>query len=207
MTTMLSPNSHDLSTIWDDPCLRESDQKISKTITCTDEMIAVRAKVYQAFLAIVETTEHITIGVKGAQSSETPVGSRVFEDRQLKAVRSWLVFCRIASPLLSGLSGVRISGEAFEYCLRKGPGPEPGMTLEDLSASINTIRECFSVIGSPIVNLVRDPEIDNVCYLVIEIQVRGGVKENVKAHRDFAGKAAKLLGVKRENLTLHYDII
>ena len=207
MTTMLLPNTHDLSTTWDDPCLRESDQKISTTITCTNEMIAIREKAYQAFQAIVETTKPITIEVKGAQSSETPIGSRVFEDRQLKAVRSWLAFFRIASTVLSGLSGVRISGEAFEYCLREGPGPESRITLEDLSASINTIRECFSVIGSPLVNLVRDPEIDNVCYLVIEIQVRGGVKDNVKAHRDFAGKAAKLLGVKRENLTLHYDII
>ncbi len=207
MTTMLLPNTQNLSATWDDPCLRESDQKISKTLTSTDEMIAIREKAYQAFQAVVETTKLITIEVKGAQSSGTPIGSRVFEDWQLKAVRSWLAFFRMASTALSGLSGVRISGEAFEYCLRKGPGPESQITLEDLSASINIIRECFSVIGSPLVNLVRDPEVDNVCYLVIEIQVRGGVKENVKAHRDFAGKAAKLLGVKRENLTLHYEII
>jgi hypothetical protein len=207
MTTMLLPNPHDLLTVWDDPSLRQSDQNIGNTITCNDEMIAIRAKVYQAFQAIIETTKHTTIEIKGAQSSETPIGSRVLEDRQLKAVRSWLAFGRIASTALSGLSGILISGEAFEYCLSKGPGPESRITLEDLSASMNTIRECFSVIGSPLVNLVRDPEIDNVCYLIIEIQVRGGVKENVKAHRDFAGKAAKLLGVKRENLTLHYDII
>ena len=204
MTTMLLPNPHDLPAIWDDPCLHESDPKISTSITCTNETITALADVYQAILA---TTNLITVGDRGAESSETPTGLRVFEDRQFNAVRSWLAYFRMASTTLSGLSGVRISGEALEHCLRKGPGPELRITLEDLSASIKTIRDCFSVIGSPLVTLVRDPEINNVCYLVIEIQVRGGVKENVKAHRDFAGKAAKLLGVKRENLTLHYDII
>jgi hypothetical protein len=207
MTTMPLPNPHDLSAIWDDPCLHESDPKISTSITCTNETITALAKDYDVYQAILATTNLITVGDRGAESSETPTGLRVFEDRQFNAVRSWLAYFRMASTALSGLSGVRISGEALEHCLRKGPGPELRITLEDLSASIKTIRDCFSVIGSPLVTLVRDPEINNVCYLVIEIQVRGGVKENVKAHRDFAGKAAKLLGVKRENLTLHYDII
>jgi len=203
MTTMLLPNPADLSTTWDDFGSRESGAHITTSSKFTNETIGARAKVYQAII----DTKSITIDLSGPQTSETPIRSRVFEDRQLKAVRNWLAHLTVASTALSGLSGVRFSVESFEYCLRKGSESELQITLDDLSASMDAIRECFSVIGSPFVNLVRDPEIDDVSFLVIEIQVRGSVKENVKAHREFARKAAKLLGVKRENLTLHYEII
>jgi hypothetical protein len=40
-----------------------------------------------------------------------------------------------------------------------------------------------------------------------EIRVSGAVKDNVIAHRKFAQDAARLLGSRREMITLHYDIL
>ena len=56
MTTMPLPNPHDLSAIWDDPCLHESDPKISTSITCTNETITALAKDYDVYQAILATT-------------------------------------------------------------------------------------------------------------------------------------------------------
>jgi hypothetical protein len=44
-------------------------------------------------------------------------------------------------------------------------------------------------------------------YLVIEVQVRGEVKDVVMAHRKFAHQTARLLGTERSIITLNYDII
>jgi hypothetical protein len=65
----------------------------------------------------------------------------------------------------------------------------------------------MAIIGDPAVELLADPDIPDTYYLVIEIRVRGTVKDNVIAHRKFASEAAKLLGKKREILKLHYDIM
>jgi hypothetical protein len=142
-----------------------------------------------------------------SETSEHFIRKEVFQDRQLEAIRNWLICDEIVSKRQSGLSGVRLSSEVIRFCLRTSLGSQQTVTLHDLSTAIDTVRECFSVIGSPVINLVHDPEIEDLQYLVIEIQVRGGVKENVKAHREFAGKLAHLLGAKRETLRLHYDMI
>ena len=86
------------------------------------------------------------------------------------------------------------------------PKPNRLAVLSELSIAIDTARKCFSIIGNPAVDLVQDPETD-ACYLVIEIQVRGDVRVNVMAHRNFAGETARLLGSRREIISLHYDII
>ena len=73
--------------------------------------------------------------------------------------------------------------------------------------AIETAKKHFSIVGSPAVNLLQDPEVDDTAYLVIEIQVNAGVKHNVLAHRKFASEVAELLGPKREYIKLHYDIM
>ena len=77
----------------------------------------------------------------------------------------------------------------------------------DLSLALDTAMKHFSIIGSPVVNLMRDPEVDDSSYLAIEIQVTGGVKCNVRAHREFASEMARLLGPRREMFTLHYNVM
>jgi hypothetical protein len=99
----------------------------------------------------------------------------------------------------SGLSGVRLSSDALSYCHREGIESESSLALD-------LVRKCFSIIGNPVVNLVEDPEVDCTYYLVIEIQVRGGVKKTVAAHKQFALEASQRLGSERKMIRLHYDI-
>jgi hypothetical protein len=100
----------------------------------------------------------------------------------------------------SGLAGAHPSAEALKFCLTKGIASELGM-------AIDSARKHFSIIGNPFINLVHDPEDDHTSYLVIEIQVRGTVRDNVISHRGFAHETAKLLGSKRELMKVHYDIM
>lgn len=100
----------------------------------------------------------------------------------------------------SSLSRARLSADALSFCLREGIASE-------LSLALDLVRQCFAVIGNPAINLVQDPEVDRADYLVIEIQVRGGGKETVSAHKQFALEASQRLGAKREMIRLHYEII
>lgn len=106
----------------------------------------------------------------------------------------------IASRSEPGLAGVRMSSEAHAFCQRNG-------FARELIDAIDSAKKCFSTVGSPVVNLVQDPEVDDTSYLVIEIQVRGEVRDNVVAHRKFATETAKSLGRNGELIKLHYDII
>ena len=65
-----------------------------------------------------------------------------------------------------------------------------------MTLAIDLVRQCFPIVGNPAVNLVQDPEVDRSDYLVIEIQVQGGVKETVSAHKQFAFEASQGLGSK-----------
>jgi hypothetical protein len=106
----------------------------------------------------------------------------------------------VASRGRSGLAGVRVSSDARSFCLREG-------LVTKLAVAVETARKHFSKIGNPAVSLVQDPEIAGASYLVVEIQVGGGVKDNVTAHREFAAETSKLLGSKREIINFHYEII
>ena len=99
----------------------------------------------------------------------------------------------------SGLADACLSSKALSFSLRIG-------VVSELSLAIETARKCFSIIGNPAVDLVQDPETD-ASYLVVEIQVRGDVRDIVMAHRNFALEKARLLGPRREIISLHYDII
>jgi hypothetical protein len=94
---------------------------------------------------------------------------------------------------------VHLSPEALSFSRQAG-------IATDLSLALDAVTKHFSIIGSPVVNLIRDPEIDDLSSLAIEIQVAGSVKDNVRAHREFAAEMARLLGPKRELITLHYSI-
>jgi hypothetical protein len=138
------------------------------------------------------------------------VSARTPADQQLVAVRNWFTwldvvrkrFARDESTfrMESGLAAARTSAEALKFCLTKGVANELGI-------AIDSARKHFSTVGSPSVNLVHDPEDDHASYLVIEIQVRGTVRDNVMSHRRFANEMAKSLGTIRGLLRLHYDII
>ncbi len=100
----------------------------------------------------------------------------------------------------SALTSTTFSSEALLFCCEKG-------LLFEVNQAIDIARSYFSIIGEPAVDVVHDRETDDASYLSIEIQVSGPVKDNVMAHRKFAQEAARLLGAKRELITLHYDII
>jgi len=97
-------------------------------------------------------------------------------------------------------SGESISSDALLFCDRAG-------ITSDLETAIAIARRCFSVIGTPVVHLLEDPDLEDAHYVVIEIQVRGGVKDNVCAHRQFAVETSKELGASREFIRLNYDMI
>jgi hypothetical protein len=99
----------------------------------------------------------------------------------------------------SGLSGARLSPDARAFCRREG-------ITRKLSLALDLVSPCFPIVGNPVVNLVQDPKVDGAAYLVIEIQVRGGVKETVASHRRFALEASQQSGAKREMIRLHYEI-
>lgn len=109
-------------------------------------------------------------------------------------------FEETAPPENAGLGGVHLSPEALSFCLAKGLRPE-------LIVALDAARRFFSIIGNPVVELLAGPETADTFYLIIELRVRGSVKENVIAHRKSANETAKLLGSRREIISLHYEII
>jgi hypothetical protein len=107
---------------------------------------------------------------------------------------------KTAKPAQADLSGMCLSSDALSFCRRN-------RIASELSLAVDLVRRYFSIIGDPVVNLVQDPEVEHAKYLVIEVQVRGGVEENVAAHKRFASEASQLLGPKRELILLHYSMI
>jgi hypothetical protein len=101
---------------------------------------------------------------------------------------------------VSDLVGARLSSEAMAYCRLEG-------VVSALRLAIETARNCFQIVGIPDVELVHDPETEDASYLVIEVELRGEVKDIVMAHRKFAHETAKLLGPERSIITLNYNII
>jgi hypothetical protein len=93
-----------------------------------------------------------------------------------------------------------LSCEALAFCRLHGIESE-------LRLAIGTVRRCFRIIGNPDVELVHDRETEDAAYLIIEIQVRGEVKDIVMAHRKFASETARSLGPKRAIIALNYYII
>lgn len=106
----------------------------------------------------------------------------------------------IAQEADAGLTGVRLSPEVLSFCVENA-------VYADLTIALDAAKNSFSIIGNPVVELLADPEVGDTFYLVIEIRVKGEVRENVLAHRTFASATAKRLGSKREIIRLHYDII
>src|SRR5260370_34095441 len=105
-----------------------------------------------------------------------------------------------APRMATGLAAAQTSAEALKFCLSKG-------IVSQLGTAIDSARKYFSIVGSPSVRLVQDPEVEGTSYLMIEMQVRGTVRDNVLSHRSFANETARLLGSSREIIRLHYDIV
>jgi hypothetical protein len=107
---------------------------------------------------------------------------------------------KTAGQAQSDLSEVELSSSALAFCRCEG-------ITSELSLAVDLVRRYFSIVSNPVINLVLDPEVEDADYLVIEIQVRGGVKKNVAAHKQFASEASQRLGAKREMIRLHYSMI
>lgn len=91
-------------------------------------------------------------------------------------------------------SQVKLSTEALAFVRQ-------ARIAHDLGLALDSVQRHFSILGSPVVNLIRDPEVDHAPDLAIEIEVTGGVRDNVRAHREFAREMARLLGPNRESIT------
>jgi hypothetical protein len=138
------------------------------------------------------------------------IDARTIVDQGLLIVRYWSVWLDLVGKRFArdeftprmelGFAAARTSAEALKFCLSKG-------IVSQLGTAIDLASKYFSIIGSPSVRLVQDPEIERAFYLMLEIQVRGTVRDNVMSHRSFANETAKLLGSSREIIRLHYDII
>jgi hypothetical protein len=86
----------------------------------------------------------------------------------------------------SGLIGAHLSADAIAFCRREG-------ITSELILALDLVSQCFTI--------------DRAGDLVIEIQVQGGVRETVSAHKQFALQASQRLGSRREMILLHYEII
>jgi hypothetical protein len=170
--------------------------------TTTIDQTRIQADVYNSLTALGSNT--------WCPKGHTTAYSRAAADDRLRAVQDWAIWSdliwkrftngRYGGLDESGLAAAYTTADALRFCLAKGISVQ-------LGTAIDTARKQFSIIGTPSVRLVRDPEIENVSYLTIEIQVRGTVRDNVISHRSFAIATAKLLGSGRELIRLHYDII
>ncbi len=71
-----------------------------------------------------------------------------------------------------------LSDEVREFCERHA-------LFGHLAKALELAREYFTIVGEPVIRWEHDPENDDE-YLVITIQVQGGVSENVEAEWRFA---------------------
>jgi hypothetical protein len=70
------------------------------------------------------------------------------------------------------------SDEVREFCERHA-------FFGHLAKALELARECFTIVGEPVIRWAHDPENDDE-YLVIAIQVQGSVSECVEADVRFA---------------------
>jgi hypothetical protein len=142
---------------------------------------------------VTEPSELLPEGAEVSIEVFIPAPSAAADSRSLAGIES-------DSGTRTDFMGSSISSDALRFCREKG-------LLLELSRAIDIAKNCFSIIGNPAVDLVRDRETNGLSYLSLEIRVSGAVKDNVIAHRKFAQEAARLLGSNREMITLHYDIV
>ena len=77
----------------------------------------------------------------------------------------------------TAVADVQLSDEVSAFCQRHD-------LLDHLGRAIELARQCFSIVGDPVVELEQDPE-DGEWYLVLEIRVRGDEGEYIEAHKAY----------------------
>jgi hypothetical protein len=82
----------------------------------------------------------------------------------------------LSNPIIAG-PDIPLSEQVRAFCQRHE-------LMDHLVTAVNLARQCFSIIGSPIVHLEQDPE-DAEWYLVLDIQVRGEEEDCSNAHRRY----------------------
>jgi hypothetical protein len=75
------------------------------------------------------------------------------------------------------LEEVPLSDEVREFCERHS-------LFGHLAKALELARECFTIVGDPVISWEPDPEEDDE-YLVLEFKVHGSVSECVQSHVRF----------------------
>jgi hypothetical protein len=84
----------------------------------------------------------------------------------------------LPNPVLT-VEETPLSEEVREFC-------EHHALFGHLAKAMELARQCFTIVGEPVVQWEHDPDNDDE-YLALEIQVRGSVSECVDALSRFAG--------------------
>lgn len=82
----------------------------------------------------------------------------------------------LPNPTTAG-ADLQLSNDVRAFCQRH-------QLLNDLTRAIELAKQCFSMVGDPVVVLEQDPE-DGEWYLVLEIRVAGEEHECIQAHRRY----------------------
>ncbi len=191
-------------TPWQPGTFPEFNPQNPTSSTVRIENTKIEAAVYRSLAAF-----GAMVSIIDARATST-VNAGASDDQRLLDVRKWVLWSQLirkwftrdelAAGVEIGLAGAQISADALKFSISIG-------VASGLGVVIDSARKHFSIVGSPSVRLVRDPETENESFLTIEIQVRGSVRDNVMSHRSFAVETAKSLGRSRGLIKLHYDII
>jgi hypothetical protein len=77
----------------------------------------------------------------------------------------------------TAVADVPLTDEVRDFCRRHD-------LADHLGRAIELARQCFSIVGNPVVQLEEDPE-DGEWYLVLEVRVRGEEDECSRAHKAY----------------------
>jgi hypothetical protein len=78
---------------------------------------------------------------------------------------------------ITDVADAQLSQEVRDFCQRH-------QLLDHLARAIELARQCFSIVGDPVVQLEQDPE-DGEWYLVLEIRVEGDEGACARADREY----------------------
>jgi hypothetical protein len=71
-----------------------------------------------------------------------------------------------------------LSDEVRDFCRRHD-------LLHHLNRAVELARQCFTIVGDPVVKLEQDPEVEE-SYLVLEIRVAEDEDESIQAQRTYS---------------------
>ena len=82
----------------------------------------------------------------------------------------------LPNPMTAG-AGTQLSEAIRAFCQRHE-------LMHHLATAIELARQCFTMVGDPMVQLEQDPE-DGEEYLVLDVRCRGDESECIRAHKSY----------------------